>query len=284
MNKKALGKGLDALFSLQDVSVSNAPVAPAGERVDFLDISVIVHNPDQPRKKINMDEIEELADSIKSNGVIQPIVVIKKDDHYMIVAGERRYLASKKAGLTKIPAIIKSFSDEEILEIALIENIQRSDLNALEEALAFNHLIDKYSVTHEDLAKKLGKSRVYITNTSRILKLPVSVKTKVMDGKLSKGHAITLLQLENEKDIADVAEKIEKEQLSVRETEQLVKKYSAGETVKKEREKQEDPDMKTIEEKLMYKYNTKVSIKGSVNKGKIVIEYYNREQLEQFLS
>lgn len=287
MTKKALGKGLDALFS-SEVSVNEYDENFSHDNIRYIQIDQIIPNPDQPRKTIDTDELNELAESIKEKGILQPILLTPHNGNYMIIAGERRFLAAKKAQLTKIPAIIKSFSDEEMLEIALIENIQRKDLNPIEEAIAISQIIEKGSYTHEDIAKRLGKSRVYVTNVTRLLRLPMSIKTKLLEGKITRGHAMPLLQIDDEAIVQEIADKVINEGLSVRETEELVKKYSKGEnTTKKEvksKESQTDPFIKEIEEKLSYKFDTKVKINGSLEKGKIVIEYFTRDQLEKLLS
>ncbi len=288
MTKKALGKGLDALFS-NEIPVYNEYEITSIEGIQYIPIDQINPNPDQPRKTIDETELNELAESIKEKGVLQPILVMPVNGRYLIVAGERRYLAAKRANLQKIPAIVKQFKEEEILEIALIENIQRKDLNPIDEAFAINQIIEKCSLTHEQVAKKLGKSRVYVTNVTRLLKLPLIVKTKIIENKITRGHALPLLQLEDEKQIIEIAERIEKEGLSVREVEKLVKKESVekGEKYKKGNittTDNGDPFIKDLEEKLTYKYNTKVQIQGTLDKGKIIIEYFSKDQLDSFLS
>jgi len=285
MSKKALGKGLDALFS-SEMPVYDETEISSIKGIQYIPIDQIVPNPDQPRKTIDENELNELADSIKEKGILQPILVIPKNGTYLIVAGERRYLAAKRADLLKVPAIVKQFNEEEILEIALIENIQRKDLNPIDEAFAISQILEKCSLTHEQVAKKLGKSRVYVTNVTRLLKLPTIVKTKILENKITRGHALPLLQIEDENEIIAISEKIEKEGLSVREVEKLVKNY--GNTKEnyniKESKKQEiDPFIKDIEEKLTYKFNSKVHLQGNLEKGKIIIEYYSKDQLESFL-
>ncbi len=290
MSKKALGKGLDALFS-NEIPVYDETEVKSFEGIQFIPVDQIVPNPDQPRKTINEEDIDELAESIKEKGILQPILVVPKNGNYLIVAGERRFLAAKKANLLKIPAIIKQFNDDEILEIALIENIQRKDLNPIDEAFAIAQIIEKYSITHEELAKRLGKSRTYVTNVTRLLKLPTIVKTKILENKLSRGHALPLLQIEDENEIIMVADKIEKEGLSVREVEKMVRDLTKNQnknkdndqTDKTDKGKDLEPFIKEIEEKLTYKFNTKVHLQGDFNKGKIIIEYFSKDQLESFL-
>ncbi len=287
MSKKALGKGLDALFS-NEMPVYDETQAASIEGIQYIQIDLIMPNPDQPRKTIDDEELNELADSIKEKGILQPILVTQKNGKYLIVAGERRFLAAKRANLTKVPAIVRRFNEEEILEIALIENIQRKDLNPIDEAFAITQLIEKCSLTHEQVAKKLGKSRVYVTNVTRLLKLPTIVKTKIIENKITRGHALPLLQLDDESKIIEISEKIEKEGLSVREVEKLVKNLSENkekkDIVKNKKEEDIEPFIKDIEEKLTYKFNTKVYLQGNLNKGKIIIEYYSKDQLESLLN
>jgi len=290
MSKKALGKGLDALFS-NEIPVYDETEVKSFDGIQFIPVDQIVPNPDQPRKTINEEDIDELAESIKEKGILQPILVVPKNGNYLIVAGERRFLAAKKANLLKIPAIIKQFNDDEILEIALIENIQRKDLNPIDEAFAIAQIIEKYSITHEELAKRLGKSRTYVTNVTRLLKLPTIVKTKILENKLSRGHALPLLQIEDENEIIMVADKIEKEGLSVREVEKMVRDLTKNQNKNKDNDQTDktdkgidlEPFIKEIEEKLTYKFNTKVHLQGDFNKGKIIIEYFSKDQLESFL-
>jgi len=282
MAKQALGQGLGALFNQEPMDINSINVRKEG--VTYLSLTDIKRNPDQPRKTFNEEEIQNLSASIKSNGVIQPIIVVKRDNHYMIVAGERRYIASKKAGLDKIPVIVKDFNEEEIYEIALIENIQRENLNPIEEALGFKTLCERWNYTHAQISEKLGKSRVYITNSMRLLNLTMEEREKISEGKISKGHAMAILQLENPEDRTELISMIEEKGLSVREVENIARNWKpSGKKNNSDNEELKSVFIKDIEEKMTQKYNTKVQIKGSLQKGKIIIEYYSKEDLEKFI-
>jgi len=283
--KQALGKGLDALFNTGTQDIGNSF---SKEEIAMIPIGKIDRNPEQPRKSINDEEIENLSQSIKEKGVLQPILVVKRDDRYMIVAGERRYLASSKAGLQEIPCLIRELSENEILEIALIENIQREDLNPVEEAFAFKSIIEKTQITQEDLSKKIGKSRVYITNSMRLLNLTFKEREKIISGKISKGHAIALLQIPEEYNRETIIRDIEEKGLSVRETEELARKVGKNKEKQVKELTRHDLDNKlfiqNIEEKLMYKFNTKVKIQGNLKKGKIIIEYNSKDDLDKIMN
>jgi|YNPMSStandDraft_2_1061718.scaffolds.fasta_scaffold00001_150 ParB family chromosome partitioning protein len=286
MSKQALGRGLDALFNQTNFDINDKKVK---DLIKNIDVDLIERNPEQPRKFINEEEIENLSNSIKEKGILQPILIVQKNDNkYMIVAGERRYLAAKKAGLKEIPAIIKNFTDNEILEIALIENLQREDLNPIEEAYAFKTILEKTNITQEELAKKIGKSRVYITNSLRLLQLSFTERDKIISGKITKGHAVALLSIEDENERNRLIDEIEKKGLSVRETENLVRNYIKKDknkdklTLKNNKEK--DPFIKDLEEKLKYKLNSKINIIGDLNKGKIIIEYFDKEIFDKLLN
>ncbi len=284
MAKQALGKGLGALFNQDPINIDNSSTNTNKEGIAYLPLDSIVRNPNQPRKSFDEKEIINLSNSIKNNGVIQPIIVVKQNNQYMIVAGERRFLASKKANLKTIPSIIKDFTEEEIYEIALIENIQRENLNPVEEALGFKALIDKWDFTHEQISTKLGKSRTYITNSLRLLNLNIEERNLLSNNTISKGHAIALLQLDNEKQRKETVDLICEKGLSVRETENHVKNIKKQKKLNNSEKPLKSVFIKDIEEKMTEKYNTKVEIKGSLQKGKIVIEYYSKEDLEKFLN
>lgn len=289
MAKQALGRGLDALFNSNPVDLNDNKNK---ENIKLVQIDKIERNPEQPRKFINDEEIENLSQSIKEKGILQPIILVQKNDKYMIVAGERRYLAAKKAGLSEIPAIIKNLTENEILEIALIENLQREDLNPIEEAYAFKNIIEKTNMTQEELSQRIGKSRVYITNSLRLLQLSFKERDKIVSGKITKGHAIALLSVENEFDREKIINEIEEKALSVRETEKLVRDYlkrknkkeELDDSKQKEKEDKKDPFIRDLEEKLSYKFNTKVYINGNLEKGKIVIEYYDKNFFDKLLN
>lgn len=271
--KHGLGKGLDSIIpekikKTEDVS-----------RETFIDINDIEPNKKQPRKKINQDAIEELADSIKKYGVIQPLIVKKEKDYFKIIAGERRWRASKLAGLKEVPVIVKEYSSQEVMEIALVENIQREDLNPIEEAMAYENLMKEYHLKQDELADRVSKSRSAITNTIRLLKLCEKVKELLIDDMITSGHARAILPLENAELQYKMAEKIIDKNLSVRETEKEVKKILSPKEKKKE-----EIEYKDLEQKIQCIIGTKVAIrKKSKNKGKIEIEYYSEEELDRLV-
>ncbi len=274
--KTALGKGLSALIPEKAVTLG----------INEIDINTISPNEYQPRKAFKDSTLQELISSIRTRGVIQPIIVRKvSDNSYQLIAGERRWRAAKAAGLTTVPAIIKDVAPQESLELALIENIQREDLNPIETAEAFQRLINDFSLTHDELSEKVGKDRTTVTNYLRILKLPSDVKSWVAEGSLSMGHAKALLQIEDPVLQVGVAKRIIHEGLSVREAEALSKKASLSGTLsKKTRHVLRDPNVTSLEEKLMHSLGTKVRLrhKGK-NGGRIEIEYYSLEELDRLL-
>ena len=254
-----------------------------------LKIKDIEINKEQPRKQFNEDSLQELADSIAQHGVIEPLVVTKRDKYYMLVSGERRWRAAMKAGLKEVPVIIKDYTDQEVLEIGLIENIQREDLNPIEEAQAYQKLINEFHLKQDDVAERVSKSRTSITNTLRLLKLNVQVQEMVIDEKLSNGHARALLSIEDPELQYETACQVFDERLSVRETEKLVKKIITEQKNPKQEESattEEDLSFlyKDIEEKFKYKLGSKTTIKAKNNeKGKIEIEYFSKEELEHIM-
>ena len=277
--KTALGKGLSALIPEKEKTAANA-----NEILD-LNIKTIVPNEYQPRKVFNDTALKELVASIKEKGVIQPVIVRKSSNNsYELIAGERRWRAAAMAGLSTLPAIVKDAAPAEALELALIENIQREDLNPLETAEAFQRLIVDFKMTHEDMSKKVGKDRATVTNYLRILKLSANVKKWIAEGSLSMGHAKALLQIDNKQFQINIARKIIHNGLSVRVAEALCKKgASAGTPVK--RVPIRDPQIASLEEKLIQNLGTKVHLKHRSNKkgGKIEIEYYSLEELDRLL-
>lgn len=289
MSKKGgLGKGLDLLIPK---GVMNLPKTDTKEDklgIQTLKLSEIEPNKEQPRKKFDEGSIRELSDSIKQYGVIQPIVVCKKDDYYEIVTGERRWRAAKKAGLKEIPVVVREYTKQEIMAISLIENIQRQDLNPIEEAVAYQRLLDEFQITQDELATRVSKSRTTITNTMRLLKLLPEVQQMLIDEEITNGHARALLSLEDSKKQLQVAQNIVSNNLNVRDTEQLVKKINEETT-----EKVNKPDISQekisnayheVEEQLKTVLGTKVQIKNKKgNKGKIEIEYYSLEDLERLI-
>ena len=250
----------------------------------MMKISDIEPNRDQPRKNFDKEALEELADSIKQFGIIQPIVVQKKEDYYEIIAGERRWRAAKLAKLKEVPVIIKEFSPQEVMEIALIENIQRRDLNPIEEALAYKSLIDEYHLNQDELAKRVSKSRTAIANSMRLLKLTEEVQNMLVNNEISMGHARALLSLEQEELQLEAAKTIAEKGMSVRETEKLVKSILNPKQSKLPIPSSEAAIYNSLSDKLREKLGTKVSINNKKNgKGKIEIEYYSPQELERLL-
>lgn len=285
--KKGLGKGLDSLIphnnTIKKVEKKTVEVIKEKAGETTLKLSEIEPNRNQPRKNFNEDALEELKESIKEFGVIQPIVVQKRKDYYEIIAGERRWRAAKLAGIKEVPVIIKDYTDKEIMEIALIENIQREDLNPIEEAMAYKNLIDEYNLKQDEVAQRVSKSRATVTNAMRLLKLTEEVQRMLTEDMVSSGHARALLAVENQEMQIELANKIFDEKLSVRETEKLVKQLN---NPKKKPDKKEDIPNKAvyedIEEKLKSKVGSKVRLNYKANgKGKIEIEYYSNAELER---
>ncbi len=267
--KTGLGKGLDALLPSSE---------PEAKGVAEIKINSIEPNDWQPRRAFNDAKLAQLAQSIKQHGIVQPIIVRKDGDVYKIVAGERRWRAAKMAGLTTVPAVIKDLTSKETMEVALVENLQREDLNPIEEAEAYSRLIKEYEMTHEEISAAVGKSRTAITNTLRLLGLCESVKELLLAGKISEGHARALLSLEDEKLQESAAKEVIEKNLSVRETERMVKKYLTGEprTVQKVKKPAELED---VEEMLKRVFKTKVQLWKGRKKGRILIEFYTDEEL-----
>lgn len=293
-SKKGLGKGIDVLIPEND-SVKKAStkvkevVKEVIKETDMMDINKIEPNINQPRKDFDEDALQELADSIKQYGLIEPIIVQKgKKNLYQIIAGERRWRAARIAGVKQVPVIVKDYSDQEVMEIALIENIQREDLNPIEEAEAYQRLIDEYHMKQDEVAEKVSKSRVAITNTLRLLKLDERVRRMVIEDKIKGGHARTLLSVKDGDIQYEIALQIFDQNLSVRETEKLVKSMLAAPKQKKEQKEEENKQMRAIfdqfEEKLKVQLGTKVKINAKNNgKGKIEIEYYSSDDFDRII-
>lgn len=286
-NNKGLGKGLGALLSTEGIPENNN-----GSVVE-LKINDVSPNEDQPRKDFDEEALQELSDSIKENGVIQPIIVQKKGTGYRIVAGERRWRASRLAGLTVIPAIVRDLTEQQVMEQALIENLQREDLNPIEEALAMQALLKSHKMSQEQLAKKLGKPRATIANTVRLMNIDESLQAYIRTGELSAGHAKAILALKDFEDQRKVADVIIGKELNVRQTEEYIKKYiwameNAGseKKVKDEPSEQFKLSSKEVEMKLKKKLGSKVKLKVSdvaSGKGKIEITYKNYEDLDRLI-
>ncbi len=277
---KGLGRGLNALIPEDDSEVIVKEVVVKEPAEIKVRISQIEPNKEQPRKMFDEDALIELSESIKQYGVLQPLLVQKKDDYYEIVAGERRWRAAKLAGIKEIPVVIKDYSNQELMEIALIENIQREDLNPIEEAQAYQKLIKDYKLKQDEIAEKVSKSRATITNSLRLLKLDKRVQEMVMEGKLSNGHARTIISIEDKDKQFMIAQKIFDENLSVREVEKLMRELEKPSKVLKKPEN--DFVYRDFEDKMSKLLATHVTIKNrNNNKGKIEISYYSQEELER---
>lgn len=282
--KSALGKGLGSLIR-DNVQRNEVP----GKKLLEISLVDIMTNPNQPRKLFSKGAIDELAQSIEEKGILQPLLVRPiGGGKYELIAGERRYRASKQVGLEKVPVVIKDIDETETLELALIENIQRENLNVIEEALAYKDLLSKFQYTQDELAKRLGKDRSSIANTLRLLKLSDKIRNQLINNDLSMGHARALLSLDDKDLQIQIAQDIVENQLSVRETEGLIKKYKnaikQGETTEKEElvvEKKTYEEILSLEKRMKELLKTYVQIKGNPNKGKITINYQNEEELKQ---
>ena len=291
-SKRGLGKGIDVLIPGKEKSNNDSitKVKEVVKEVDTIDINKIEPNGQQPRKNFDEDSLNDLADSIKQHGMIEPLIVKKSENgFYNIIAGERRWRAARIAGLKEVPVIVKDYTSQQIMEVALIENLQREDLNPIEEAEAFQRLIDEYHLKQDEVAEKVSKSRVAITNSLRLLKLDERVRCMVIEEKIKSGHARALLSIEDNDLQYEIAVKVFDEKLSVRETEKLVRKVSAEGKIKKVEKKevftpQEEMVYKQYEEKMKVLMGTKVSINYKTrDKGKIEIEYYSQDELERIM-
>ena len=298
VKRNGLGKGLDSLIPNKSDKLtkpetkknnSETKVSPAKKVKEdqktseiLLKINQVEPNRDQPRKEFDEDALLELADSIKQFGVLQPLLVQKKKDYYEIIAGERRWRAAKLAGLKEVPVLIKSYTDQEIVEISLIENIQRENLNPIEEAMAFKRLLEEFHLKQDEVAERVSKSRTAVTNSMRLLKLSDKVKQMIIDDMISTGHARALLAIEDEEQQYLLATKIFDEKLSVRETEKLVKSLKNPKKEVKKITPEHQFIYNDIAEKMKSIMGTKVNINAKANgKGKIEIEYYSEEELER---
>lgn len=299
--KRGLGKGLDMLIptQLQTQKEADQKIKQNKESVKpkeivkevikevvkemTLNMDVIEPNREQPRKQFDEDALIELAESIRQVGIIQPLVVQKKEGYYEIVAGERRWRAAKMLGLKEVPVLIREYSEKEILEIALIENIQRENLNPIEEAIAYRRLIDEFHLKQDEVAERVSKSRTAVTNAMRLLKLDERVQQMLIEDLISSGHGRAILAIEDQEEQYKIALKVIDENLSVRDTERLVRKV-----LKPEEQKKESPNLdflyKEVEEKMKQIFGTKVMIKAKdKEKGKIELEYYSQEELERII-
>ena len=275
---KGLGKGLNALFNSGEISKD--------EIVREIKLRELRPNPYQPRKSFRLEAIEELKQSIMEHGILQPIIARKSIKGYEIVAGERRYRAAKEAGLKTVPVVVRELSEQQMMELAILENLQREDLNPIEEAAAYQTLLEKLEFTQEQLANRLGKSRPHIANHVRLLSLPEGIRRYISDGELSMGHGRALLGLKKKEMLKPVADKILKEGMNVRQLEQYI--HQLNDTVSRETKpkKQEKKDIfiKQRETSLRERLGTSVTIKQSKKKGKIEIEFFSKEDLERILN
>jgi len=286
---RGLGKGLEALFG--DIEIKSAGAADDqtqnqkqdGEQILVIDINDIKPNSSQPRQIFDEEKISELASSIAVHGVIQPLLLKKSEAGFELVAGERRWRAARKAGLKQVPGIIRELTKEQQMLVALIENLQREDLNPIEEAEAFQKMHVEFGFKQDDISKNIGKSRPYITNALRLLKLPEEIRGLVLSGKLSGGHARALVSIESEKKQMLIAGKIVSEGLSVRETEDLVRDIEKKHEKNIFKRPEKSIDILEIEEELKRLFGTKVTLKHGRKRGKLVIDYYSRDELERLI-
>lgn len=282
VKNKGLGKGLDGLIKENPKKKETVQKVESGETK--LKITQVEPNREQPRKKFEEDALIELSESIKQVGILSPILVKKRDDYYEIIAGERRWRAAKMAGLKEVPVIIKDYTDQEILEVSLIENIQRERLNPIEEAIAYKKLIEEFKLKQDEVAERVSKSRTAVTNSMRLLKLDERVQKMVIDEMLSTGHARCLIGIEDKEIQYSLATKVFDEKLSVRETEKLVKSLEKKKIDTKKKKDNYDFLYKDIADKMASVMGTKVNINPKANgKGKIEIEYYSSEELDRIM-
>ncbi|ACM18822.1 ParB-like nuclease domain protein, putative transcriptional regulator [Geotalea daltonii FRC-32] len=268
VKKTGLGKGMAALLPV---------VEEEGRRFFSCPIEEIRPNKDQPRKSFAHDKLEELAASIREKGIIQPLVVVAKGSHYELIAGERRWRAAQKAGLHEVPVVIQDVSEDTALEMALIENIQREDLNAVEEAEAYHSLLERFNLSQEELAKRVGKDRSTVANAIRLLKLPAEIKLDVIEDRLSMGHARALLTLDTAEQMKEARETVVRKKLTVRATESLVKDMKANKQAKPK--KQADPHLVDLTERMQRHFKTKINLRPSGKGGKIEISYHDQKEL-----
>ena len=283
--KSGLGKGLSAILSdkYDSQALESLEYSDGNSQVIELKIIDVEPNKDQPRKEFDKEKLDELADSISKHGVIQPIIVTKKGRSYQIVAGERRWRASKQAGLKKIPAIIRDYDEMKIMEVALIENLQREDLNPVEEALGYKSLIDSFSLTQDKISERVGKSRSAVANSLRLLNLPEKILKLLEKGQISTGHAKVILSVTNKNEQIQIAEEVVDKQLTVRETESFIKNRTKGKKTTPKTSTEINMAIKDMENNFSKIFGTKVKIKENNGKGKIEISYYSHDEFERIL-
>ena len=287
MSKKfGLGKGLGALIPEEEAQEEQKSDRKSSLAANLVSINLIKPNAGQPRKAFDEEKIQQLSESIKEHGIIQPILLKKDGDTYSIIAGERRWRAAKAAGLKEVPVIIMDIDEKGVLEISLIENIQRQDLNPIEEAWAFRKLIEDFAFTQEELGRRLGKSRTALSNTMRLLNLDSRVQEYLIDGVITEGHGRAMLALEDKELQYKLAQKVIDDGLTVRETEKLISEIAKGKVLEKQKPDKKtvsDPYIVDIKNKLEERFDTKVLISSKNNKGKIEIEYYSNDDLQRIM-
>ncbi|HKI53281.1 MAG TPA: ParB/RepB/Spo0J family partition protein [Anaerolineales bacterium] len=276
--RKGLGKGLDALIPAGETKTSGG-----GSGVTQVSVDLVQRNPRQPRERFDIDELESLAASIREHGVIQPLIVSPgKNGVYILIAGERRLQASRQAGLKTVPVVVRHATDQQLLELAIIENVQRADLNAIEEAEAYQHLSREFKMSHEKIAERVGKSRVAVTNTMRLLDACAAVKQALVDGRITEGHARALLALSTAKAQEALLNQVVNLDLSVRQTEALAGKYSGKKPASKKKAGK-GADVSDVERRLRSSLGTKVALKHGKKGGTVTIYYYSDEELDTLL-
>ena len=290
VKKNGLGKGLDSLITdkVNKPGVAGSAKKESESDATMMDINKVEPNREQPRKKFDEDALLELSESIKQFGILQPLLVQKRDNYYEIIAGERRWRAAKLAKLKEVPVIVKQLTEQEIMEISLIENIQREDLNPIEEALAYKRLLNEFNLKQDEVAERVSKSRTAVTNSMRLLKLDDRVQQMVIDEMLTTGHARAILGIEDADKQYEVAQKIFDEKLSVRDTEKLVKNLQNEKDSPKQDKQKIDPKLeaiyKDLEEQMKVILGTKVAINPKDDKrGKLEIEYYSQDELDRII-
>ncbi|MEM6821886.1 MAG: ParB/RepB/Spo0J family partition protein [Verrucomicrobiota bacterium] len=285
MARKALGRGLGAIIGGDEPSRPSAPAAPSGEAVQQVTLDQVIPSSLQPRKTFSEQQLEELTQSIRERGIIQPLIVRKNGNKFELIAGERRWRASQAAGLQQVPVIVRKATDIEVLEMALVENLQRADLNPIEEAEGYAQLAEQFGLTQEQIAKQVGKSRAAVANALRLRSLSSDVRSLVRQNRLSVGHAKVILGLDADSKQEAVAREVLKKDLSVRQTEQLVKSHLAdNKGAKKGTRKSAEADWRDLEQQLQRAVGTKVRLVGTAEKGKVEIDYYNSSDLERVLA
>lgn len=284
IKKTGLGKGLGALIPNDSMEAFEGRITDQGDLIHEIDINLIMPNKNQPRKVFDIEKIKNLSESIEEHGLLQPIVLKKQSGLYEIIAGERRWRACKHLGLKKVPSIIKNVDNVTIAQLALIENLQREDLNPIEEAMAYHRLIDEYNITQDKMSKIAGKSRVYITNTIRLLKLDEYIQDSIVEKTITSGHGRALLAIENDKKRKLAFEKVVADELSVRATEDLVRNFDKYfKSVESKAKPIKSVEVSSIEDELAVYIGTKVTIKEKNGKGKITIDFYDIDDLNRIL-